>query len=56
MSSLLNTEDLDAESDDEDFAEGDGVTVVWRSRPFTFLLWAEGGRKGSGESSTPDLC
>ena len=33
-------------------------TLVWRSRPFTFLLWAEGGRKGSGdgESSTPDLC
>ena len=26
MSSLLNTVDLDAESDDEDFAEGDGVT------------------------------
>ena len=26
VSSLLNTVDLDAESDDEDFAEGDGVT------------------------------
>ena len=26
VSSLLNTVDLDAESDDEDFAEGDGVS------------------------------
>ena len=26
VSSLLNTVDFDAESDDEDFAEGDGVT------------------------------
>ena len=32
------------------------IGLVWRSRPFTFLLWAESGRKGSGESSTPDLC
>ena len=29
--------------------------LVWFSRPSTFLLWAEGGRKGSGDSSTGDF-